>query len=88
MKRDAEQLAQREGWQQAQLTAEKDFVGSTRSPALNFNELIRLSRNHVKSTGKHPSNVVCPTPISIITWRSSNRQHIGATVEILGPTTA
>jgi hypothetical protein len=52
MKRDAEQLAQREGWQQAQLTAEKDFVGSTRSPALNFNELIRLSQEPREKYGE------------------------------------
>lgn len=44
MKRDAKISAQTEDWEQAQLTAEQAFVGSTGSPSLNFTELMKISQ--------------------------------------------
>ncbi|KAJ5754085.1 uncharacterized protein N7511_008238 [Penicillium nucicola] len=52
MIRDSEESAQREGWEKAQLTAEKDFVGSIQTPTLDFTELIKISREQSENNGK------------------------------------
>ncbi|OQD83766.1 hypothetical protein PENANT_c015G06977 [Penicillium antarcticum] len=83
----AEHLAQREGWEQAQRTAEKDFVRSTQSPILDFTVLIMSTQEPREKNGEVSGQCYLLIRISIIIRRPSNPQHIRATVEISRPIT-